>query len=109
MDEMVMLFKAFADKNRIQILEMLSCGEMCACDIMAGLNLTQPTISHHMRLLQQCKLVNARKEGKWMMYSINHQTVEALQIFIKATTSYSENCICFGRGKKHSKEISCDV
>ncbi len=94
MEDKILLFKAFADSNRLQIIEMLSCSEMCACDIMDGLNLTQPTISHHMKILQQSKLVNARKEGKWMMYSINHETVEMLQSFIKATTSYKENCIC---------------
>jgi len=102
MEDKVQLFKALADVNRLQILEMLSCGEMCACDIIEGLNLTQPTISHHMRLLQQSRLVIARREGKWTMYSINHEVVEELQAFIKATTSYKENCIC-----KTAKK-SCD-
>ncbi len=108
MDEKIMLFKAFADPNRLLILEMLSCGEMCACDIMDGLNLTQPTISHHMKILQQSKLVNARKEGKWMMYSINHETVEILQSFIKATTSFKEDCICKEVCKNIDKEL-CEV
>lgn len=96
MEDKVLLFKAFADGNRLQIIEMLSCGELCACDIMDGLNLTQPTISHHMKILQQSKLVNARKEGKWMMYSINHEVVEELHRFIESTTSYKDNCICKG-------------
>ncbi len=88
------IFKALSDKNRLLILEMLSCGELCACHIIEGLKLTQPTISHHMKILQQAGLVNARKEGKWMKYSINNEIVNEICDFIKHTTSYKKECIC---------------
>ncbi len=94
MDEQVEIFKALSDKNRLLILDMLSCGEMCACDIMDGLELTQPTISHHMKILQQAGLVNGEKKGKWMVYSINNEKVENLCSFIKHLTSHKDNCIC---------------
>ncbi|MCC5912132.1 MAG: winged helix-turn-helix transcriptional regulator [Clostridiaceae bacterium] len=99
MEDKVEVLKALADKNRLLILEMLSCGELCACDIIDGLNLTQPTISHHMKILQHCKLVNSRKEGKWVFYSINEERVTALQKFIRDLTSYKEDCVCKGTNK----------
>ena len=59
------------DENRVQIIEMLTGGELCACKILDAFNITQPTLSHHMKILTECNLVNARKEGKWTYYSIN--------------------------------------
>ncbi|OPJ56023.1 ArsR/SmtB family transcription factor [Alkalithermobacter paradoxus] len=94
MEEKVEIFKALSDKNRLMILEMLSCGEMCACDIMEGLELTQPTISHHMKILQQSGLVNSQKKGKWVFYSINTDNIKLICEFIKNITSYKDGCIC---------------
>ncbi|ABR47198.1 regulatory protein, ArsR [Alkaliphilus metalliredigens QYMF] len=96
MDDQVEILKALADKNRLLIIEMLSCGELCACDIMDGLALTQPTISHHMKILQHAKLVKRRKEGKWVFYSINQEKVDELQGFLKHLTSFKEDCVCKG-------------
>jgi len=94
LDKQIEVFKALSDKNRLAILDMLSCGELCACDIMDGLNLTQPTISHHMKILQQASLVNSKKSGKWTIYSINKDIVENLCGFIKKLTSDKDECIC---------------
>lgn len=94
MEEMVDVFKALSDKNRLSILDMLSCGEMCACDIIDGLGLSQSTISHHMKILQETKLVNGIKNGKWMNYSINEERVEEVKRFITYITNYKEDCIC---------------
>ncbi|KNF07305.1 transcriptional regulator, ArsR family [Gottschalkia purinilytica] len=104
MEEKVEIFKALSDANRLVILELLSCGEMCACDIMDNLDLSQPTISHHMKILQQSGLINKEKRGKWMFYSINKDKVDSLCDFIKYSTSYKEDCIC----KKIKKNNCCD-
>jgi len=101
-EEKIEIFKALGDRNRLLILEMLSCGELCACDIMDALDLTQPTISHHMKVLQQCELVIGRKEGKWMFYAINQAKVEELQTFIQKLTSFKEDCICKGYNKSNT-------
>ena len=71
--EMAVIFKALSDENRIRILEMLRSGEKCACKLLEELNITQPTLSHHMKILCDCGLVNGRKEGKWMHYSIHSE------------------------------------
>ncbi|MBP2027725.1 ArsR family transcriptional regulator [Acetoanaerobium pronyense] len=95
-EDKIEIFKALSDKNRLLILDMLSCGELCACDIMDGLSLTQPTISHHMKMLLKSDLVRSRKEGKWVFYSINQEKVNDIEDFIKALTSPKEECICKG-------------
>ena len=69
--ELALICKALGDENRVQIIKMLTGGELCACKILDAFNITQPTLSHHMKILTECNLVNARKEGKWTYYSIN--------------------------------------
>ena len=73
--EMVVICKALSDENRIRVLEMLRSGEKCACKLLEELNITQPTLSHHMKILCDSGLVNGRKEGKWMHYSIHSEGV----------------------------------
>ena len=88
------LFKALADTNRLMIVDMLSCGELCACNILEGLGITQPTLSHHMKILCDCGLVNSRKDGKWTHYSLNGDRVEHFKQFLALLTSNKDNCIC---------------
>jgi ArsR family transcriptional regulator len=80
-------FKALADPNRLRILSMLRnpvcCAldldkGMCACDIESQLKLSQPTISHHMRILRESGLVDAEKVGPWMWYRRNEKALREL-------------------------------
>ena len=63
-------FKVFADATRIRILCVLSCSEMCVCDLAQTLDMTQSAISHQLRILKQNKLVKSRREGKSIFYSL---------------------------------------
>lgn len=65
------MFKALCDENRIKILKLLRSGEKCACHLNDEINVTQPTVSHHMKVLCDSGIVVGRKEGKWMYYSIS--------------------------------------
>lgn len=94
------VFKAFCDENRLQILDMLKEGEICACKILEKLNIVQSTLSHHMKILLDAKIVNGRKEGKWTHYSINKQGFEEAK---KILNSYGENL----NKSKTSKKIKC--
>lgn len=67
------VFKALSDPNRLMILEKLQNSEKCACVILEDLKIGQSTLSHHMRLLCDSELVNSRREGKWMHYSLNKE------------------------------------
>ena len=88
------IFKAFCDENRIKILQILRSGEKCACNLLEDMNITQPTLSHHMKILCYSGIVEGRKEGKWMYYSISRTGVEAAQqyldILINTDNSISE-------------------
>lgn len=92
--EYALMFKALSDETRIKIVEMLSCGEMCACDILEFFKITQPTLSYHMKMLVGCGLVMARKEGSWMRYAVNPEKARELKDFLENITTESENCIC---------------
>ena len=65
------VFKALCDENRIKILKLLLTGEKCACVLLDDMHITQPTLSHHMKILCDSNIVTGRKEGKWMYYSIS--------------------------------------
>ena len=57
------MFKVLSDSNRLQIIDMLSCGEMCVCKILEKFNITQPTLSHHLKVLADSGIVVSRKEA----------------------------------------------
>ena len=80
--EIATMFKACCDENRIQILEMLREGEKCACHILEEMQITQPTLSHHMKILCDAGVVVGRKEGKWMHYSISESGLENVKKYL---------------------------
>ncbi len=69
--DIALICKALGDSNRLQIVQMLSDGEKCGCKLLEAFEITQPTLSHHMKILCDCGLVKDRKEGKWHHYSLN--------------------------------------
>ena len=84
------IFKAFCDENRIRILNLLSTGEKCACKLLEELNITQPTLSHHMKILCDSGIVVGRKEGKWTHYSISDKGVEKAKKYLDVITRTDE-------------------
>lgn len=76
------VFKAFCDENRIKILQLLQGGEKCACKLLTEMNITQPTLSHHMKILCDSGIVKGHKEGKWMHYSISQDGIEEAQKYL---------------------------
>lgn len=69
-------FKVFGDSTRIKIMYALFEHEMCVCDIVALLNMTQSAVSHQLRVLKQARLVKYRKEGKVVYYSLNDEHIK---------------------------------
>jgi DNA-binding transcriptional ArsR family regulator len=72
------LFFGLSDKTRLMILQLLADEELCSCEIMAALNLTEPTTSHHLGILERSGLVASRREGKWVFYRIANPKVRSL-------------------------------
>jgi ArsR family transcriptional regulator, arsenate/arsenite/antimonite-responsive transcriptional repressor len=97
-DESALLLKAIADGTRLKIIDMLSCGELCACNILEAFSITQPTLSYHMKVLTDSGLVEGRKVGTWMHYTLNGEAIHELTQFLDAVTAAKDNCICKGLG-----------
>ncbi len=76
------LFKALGDPMRLEIIKMLVGKEMCVCDIMSALPVSQPTISHHLKMLKYAGLVSDRKDGKWVYYRLNAEAIGSMQRFL---------------------------
>jgi ArsR family transcriptional regulator len=72
------LFKVFGDSTRIRILFVLFESEMCVCDLAETLHMTQSAISHQLKILKQAKLVNNRREGKSVFYSLADEHVRTI-------------------------------
>ena len=64
--------KALANETRLKILELLSKREMCVCELTVALDLTQPTASHHLNILENMGLIKDKKMGKWVFYSVTN-------------------------------------
>ena len=88
--QMTVIFKAFCDENRIQILKLLQGGERCACELLEEMSLSQPTLSHHMKILCDSGVVIGRKEGKWMYYTISTDGAELARACIAQITAVSK-------------------
>jgi len=87
--DVALICKALGDTNRLEIVQMLSDGEKCGCKLLERFEITQPTLSHHMKVLCECGIVNARKEGKWQHYSLNGETLTNFKAFIDSLTCNS--------------------
>ncbi|MBB6624198.1 ArsR/SmtB family transcription factor [Clostridium gasigenes] len=97
------IVKALSDGNRMKIVDILSCGEKCACDILEHFEFTQPTLSHHMKVLMECGVVSSRREGLWTYYSLNIVNCNKLIFFIMNLVTDTEDCVCKNKSKCECK------
>jgi ArsR family transcriptional regulator len=88
------MLKALSDETRLKIIDMLSCGELCACNILESFNITQPTLSYHMKALTESGIVNGRRQGAWMHYSLNTEKFSEVTTFLSEIISKKEKFIC---------------
>lgn len=71
MKNFIKVMKALSDANRVKILKMLEQKVLCVCEIQAALGISQPTVSGHLRVLEEAGLVSSRKSGSWVNYQLN--------------------------------------
>lgn len=81
-ERLVRILKALSDPNRLEIMNLLSDSELCACRILETLNITQPTLSHHMKVLSDAGLVDVHRHGRWSHYSVNTGSLDHLKAHI---------------------------
>ena len=90
--DVALICKALGDSNRLQIIQMLSDGEKCGCKLLEAFEITQPTLSHHMKILCDSEIVVGRKEGKWTHYSISEKGVEQAKECLRQLTTLAVEC-----------------
>jgi ArsR family transcriptional regulator len=78
LQKMAELFRICGDPSRLKIINALMLHEMCVCDIAALMDMTQPSVSHHLKALRQTELVKYRRDGKIVYYSLNDEHVESI-------------------------------
>lgn len=76
------MFKALGDETRAKIFHMLKKGKLCACKILEEFDITQPTLSYHMKILQDSGLIHVEKQGTWHHYSINEESAKSLCMYL---------------------------
>lgn len=97
--EISKILKAISDPKRLKIVDMLSCGELCACRILEEFHITQPTLSHDMKVLIEAKVVMDRREGKNIFYSLNKEYLNEFHQILGVILSDKADCICHQDGE----------
>src|SRR3954447_18624735 len=83
----VQLFHALSDSTRLAILQRLRFGERCVCDLSDALDAAQSRLSFHLKVLKDADLVTDRREGRWMYYTLNPETLSELDDIVEALAS----------------------
>lgn len=83
------MFKALGDPVRLRLLSMIASqpGEVCVCELTPAFELSQPTISHHLKVLREAGLVDCDRRGTWVYYRVRPQTIDRLAAVLATTTS----------------------
>ena len=90
LNQISLICKALSDPNRLRIIQLLTYGEQCGCELLEQMQITQPTLSHHMKTLEACGLVTSRKNGKWNHYSLNDDQWVAFRDYIESIQAASK-------------------
>ena len=88
------MLKAISDPKRLRIVDMLSCGELCACEILEEFHITQPTLSHDMRVLVEAGIVTDRREGKNIYYKPDKEALAQMHQTLGRVFEDKPDCIC---------------
>ena len=86
--------KVISDPKRLRIIDMLSCDELCACEILEKFDISQPTLSHDMRKLEEVGLVYSRREGKNTYYSLDKASLDEIEDGLSLIFHIQDDCIC---------------
>lgn len=99
-DSVSIICKALGDPNRLKIIKLLTTGEQCASKLLEDFNITQPTLSHHMKILAKAGLVSTRKEGKKTFYQIHCSQFKEFKAYFEKITCWKDklaeqnDCCC---------------
>ena len=86
--------KVLSDPKRLEIVDMLSCEELCACEILEKFDISQPTLPSDMKKLEDANIIKSRKEGKNVFYIVNKESLDELYNLLGKIFESSLDCIC---------------
>jgi ArsR family transcriptional regulator len=89
--EQAKVFKAVCDEKRLYIIDLLRQGERCACQLLEDLDISQPSLSYHMKILVESGIVQTRQDGKWTHYSISQQGRSQALNLLREITKIKDN------------------
>ena len=86
------MFKALGDPTRVRLLSLIAAhagGEACVCDISADIEVSQPTISHHLKVLRDAGLLTSQRRASWVYYAVVPEALASLAVLLGATTAHA--------------------
>ena len=86
------IFKVLSDENRLKIIKIIAKEQKCASQLIADLDISQPTLSHHMKILTDAKLVKPNKAGTQVYYELEHEKVKSLCKFVREISCGAHKC-----------------
>lgn len=99
------ILKAISDPKRLRIVDMLSCGEMGATEILEAFHISQPTLSHDMKRLIEAGIVTDRRDGKNIFYTLERKSLEKLCRILMGISSDKAGCICYYEDTKVGQKV----
>lgn len=93
-DHVAKKLKVISDPKRLRIIDILSCDELCACELLEKFDISQPTLSHDMRKLEEASLVTSRREGKNTYYSLSKASLDEIEDSLRLIFHIQDDCIC---------------
>src|SRR5690606_42009164 len=78
------LFKVFSDETRLQVIDLVKNGDHCACTIINQLSITQPTLSHHLKVLSESNITKTSKKGNWKHHHIDGNHVKEMILYLQS-------------------------
>ena len=91
--------KITVNPSRLEILDLLSCGELCAYDLLKYFDFSQPTLSHHMKALADNNLISSRRDGNKKIYRLNNEVLKEVSTYLNLIAQDNEDCVCKSIGK----------
>jgi ArsR family transcriptional regulator len=104
-EDLVEYHKALSDKTRLRILALLKAEELCVCELVEILQISQPAVSQHMRKLKSAKLVKERRNGQWVFYSLDGSIYPFFEKVLESIPDFSEE---IEQLKKAGLKVLCD-
>lgn len=89
---MAKIFKALSDENRLLIIKLLLKGELCGCMLIDKLNIQQPTLSYHLKILTEAGITSSFREGNMIKYIVNKEVLDEVKTFMDSYHHLEASC-----------------